>query len=239
MRSPYALAIDTTRDTTVRRARQYKWLVIATSLASAASLIAASTLGSFIPFATALAGPAAVSAFLTLDLRAVQQWRRHVLNSWLEGGLQFELLARTLRQIPALPASTLEGMLETLPNWNFQALPPTARSALAYAQQALDHVALQALVVRTVAWACAAAVAIAALASGHPLWLLGAPAWVLPYLAWRQVAKRQVRRQRARMLQVSALPASDAAAANVLLDALNWHGVPPSLHATWGALPNH
>jgi hypothetical protein len=237
VRSAYALAIDSTRDAIVQRARQYKWLVIATSVVGVASLLAVIALGSFMPLTVALAGPAAVSAFLALDLSTVQQWRRAVLSAWLNGDLQFALLARTLRQVPALPPSTLEGMLETLPNWSFHALSPAAQSALAQTQQALDRIALQALVVTSVAWAVAATVTITAVASGRPLWLLAVPASVMPYLAWRQLAQRQVRYQRSRALQAWSAPESDSAADSTLMDALNWHGVPRSLHAAWGALP--
>lgn len=235
MQSAYSLAIDGTRDTIVRRARQYKWLVIATSVAGVASLAAALALGSFLPFTAGLAGPAAVNIFLALDLRAVQQWRRAALRSWLDGDLQLDLLARTLRQVPGLPPSTLEGMLETLPDWSFHALAPTARSALAQAQQALDRIALQARVVTSLAWAAAATVAMAAAASGRPLWLLALPAAAVPYLAWRQLARRRLKHQCLDALQ--AWRSSNTSGTSTLTGPLNWHGVPRPLVAVATAWP--
>jgi hypothetical protein len=243
MKSAYSLSIDAARDTIVQRARQYKWLVMGLSIVGLTSAAVALVIGSFWPLLVGLGVPSAVTGFFALDLREVQRWRRAALAAWADGELQLDLLASTLKQVPNLPELTTLGMLETLPTWHGTAVQLSARPTLVRAQDTLAGVALQALIVRAVAWAAAAAAAAAAIALGTPQWLTGGLAAPALWFAWRPLARERVRRSRLHVLQACRDLATDTgpddAAVGVWLNGLNWQGVPPSLVAEWRAARGH
>jgi hypothetical protein len=235
LQSPYTLAIDAARDTLVQRARQYKRLVITVSLGGLAAVAAALALGRLGPLLVLALLPCGVLAFFALDLRAVHRWRSTTLAAWVSGGLQLDLLAGTLRQVPGLPAPTVEGMLDSLPAWTGNGVPLPARAALSEAQQALARIAQQALAVRSVAWGLVAAVGAAAWVAHRPAWLglwLAAPALGF---AWRLACRQQVQRARAALMQAWSDAGVDAAAGAAWQAQLNWQGVPASLQARWQA----
>ena len=199
--SAYTAVFDAAREVIVQRSRQYKWLVIGVSLGGVASVVVAIAAGSLLPLLAGFALPSAVTGFLTLDLRAVQCWRRSALNHWVEGGLQLDLLARTLKQVPTLPAQTVAGMVETLPAWPANEVPLPMRPALARAQEELGRLALQMLMARAIAMAAAAASLAAALVA-RPIWLAAALPVPLLWYAWILLVKWRVRRCRTRTLEL-------------------------------------
>jgi hypothetical protein len=235
LQSPYALAIDAARDTIVQRAHQYKWLVIAASLTGVAAVGAALVLARWWPLAAVLLLPSAVMAFHALDQRAVHRWRRAVLAHWATGALQLNLLAGTLRQVPALPSSTVEGMVESLPDWPAAEVPLAARPALAQLQDAVAQIAAMQLLARAAAWGALALVALAAWASGQAALLAG---WlVLPcgWLLWRAWQRLRTQRAHDLLLQAWRGASVDADAAAGWAARLSWQGVPPAVQAAWRA----
>lgn len=234
--SAYSLAMDAARDTIVRRSRQYKWLVMGVSVVGVSGVLTAIVSVSLLPLTVVLALPAAVTGFFALDLRAVQRWRHAVLAAWVDGELQLDLLASTLKQVPTLPAQTVAGMLETLPAWPGEHVPLPARPALARLQDALARGAMQRLVALGFAMGAGAAALVAALIAGPP-WLAGGLAVPLLWLAWDMAAQWRVRcscRRALHDLLVQPLGAapSDAAAAGWIA-CLDWQGLPRSLSAHW------
>lgn len=259
MPSAYSVAIDGVRETIVQRSRQYKWLVIGVSVAGAACVLTAIISGSLQPLMAVLALPAAVTGFFALDLRAVQRWRRRVLADWVQGELQLDLLATTLKQVPTLPAQTVAGMLEMLPAWPGEQVPLPARPTLGALQEALACAALRRLVALGIAMGLGAAVVWAALGVGMskvsvawPLWLSAGVAVALLWLAgdltiqWSvlRTCRRAVRSLRplpGGVAAASAASADDtgdtddtgAAAAAGWIASLDWQGLPQKLGAEW------
>jgi hypothetical protein len=233
LQSPYALAIDAARDTIVQRAHQYKWLVIAASLTGVAAVGAALVLARWWPLAAVLLLPSAVMAFHALDQRAVHRWRRAVLAHWATGALQLDLLAGTLRQVPALPSSTVEGMVESLPDWPAAEVPLAARPALAQLQDAVAQIAAMQLLARAAAWGALALVALAAWAAGQAALLAGG--LVLPggWLLWRAWRHQRTQRADAVLRQAWRSASVDPAAVAGWAARLNWQGVPPAVQAAW------
>jgi hypothetical protein len=234
-RGSYALVIDATRDTIVQRARQYKRLVITVSSVGMAALLTALAQASARPLLALALLPALVIGHFALDLRKVHAWRRSALVAWTEGAVQLDLLSRTLRQVPALPAATLDGMLECLPTWAGSEVPLPARPALARAQDTIGGVAVDALVARSVAWGLVAVVVSCAWMTAQPSWLgalLAAPALGM---AWHSWSGRRLRVARAALTRAWQGAAVDASTAEEWLARLNWQGVPEDVAARWQA----
>jgi hypothetical protein len=223
-RSAYAVAIDEARGAIVARARLYKRLVIAVSLGLVAVMATTAWARSAWPLLALGLMPPLVLVHRVADLRVVHRWRARVIDSWALGALSLPLLASTLAKVPALPANTVQGMLDTLPAW-----PPAQpggddTAVLLGTQQMLGRLAEQALASRALAWLGALGVASLALASGQWAWLaaLGAAAAIVPAWHWR--AGMHLRRA----ARVSAGAGIDAAR-------FNWNGVPNRLRKAWPA----
>lgn len=234
MQSAYTEAIDGARDTIVLRARQYKRLVIAVSIGGLLSLLAAAVLHQLLSLFFFAFLPAAVLLHFMVDLRLVHRWRGKVLAAWVDGELQLDLLAQTLRRIPSLPAQTVEGMLDCLPGWTSSQVPFAVRHALVGAQQVVAGIAEQALALRSVGWGLAAAVALGAWVSERALVLL---IWLVPLVAiaaWRAVSRRRLRATCQHLCANWPLPVLDAVAL-VWLKQLNWQGVPIGHQSVWRA----
>jgi len=236
--SPYAVALDAARDTIVERARFYKRLVIGVSLCSL--VVAGSIIGwrSAWPLLALAWLPALVLVHRIADLRAVHRWRDISLIAWVAGQLELDLLASTLRRVPGLPPSTVEGMLESLPCWPGNTAP-SVRSSLVRAQWAIGRLATQALAVRALAWSTVAATVLAAVCAAHPGWLAGLAGAAMAVPAWTLWAARRVPRM------VDALRASlhasvgEPESLHACLDQFNWQGVPARHRAAWAEASNH
>lgn len=224
--NPYTLLIDAARETIVHRARLYKRLVIAVALGSLLLIGLAVALRSPLPLLAWASLPPLVLLHRAQDLRAVHRWRQQALDHWAGGRLQLELLARTLRLVPALPASTVEGMLESLPAWSAPA-PAAGRGALAIAQGRLGAAAEAALRIRAVAWVLALLAVLLAWQTSGLAWLaLLLPATALPR-AWSAWMRHRLARLLAAVLDECGASEGPAAVAQ-----LNWLGVPaPQWHA--------
>lgn len=238
MQSAYAVAIDAARDTLVIRARQYKWLVVLVSLGGLATLLVAVVLQSWWVLLAWSGLPAIVTAFFALDMRAVQRWRAHVLAAWRSDDLQIDLLGSTLQKVPTLPASTVVGMLETLPTWPGSSVPLPSRPALLRAQALLADCALQDMLLRSVAWALVAAAVAMAVSSAAWAWLALAASGPLLWWAWCLACHWRVRRLCADASWRAALapPAIMPGEARSWLAGLNFQGVPRSLVNTLPAM---
>lgn len=231
MQSAYAVAMDAARDTLVIRARQYKWLVVLVSLGGLATLLAAAVLQSWWALLAWSGLPAIVTAFFALDMRAVQRWRAHVLAAWRSDALQIDLLGSTLQKVPTLPASTVLGMLETLPTWPGNSVPLPSRPALLRAQALLAGFALQGLLLHSLAWALAAAALAIAVSSAAWAWLALAASGPVLWWAWCLACQWRVRRLCADVSWRAALapPGIVPDDAKSWLAGLNLQGVPPRL----------
>ena len=226
-RSPYATAIDEAREAIVARARLYKWLVIAVSLGLVAVAIAAAWQRSAWPLLGLGLLPPAVLAHRLADLRVVHRWRSNVIGAWARGDLSLPLLASTLGQVPALPESTVQGMLQTLPAWPAPQAGDGRTAVLLETQQALGHIAEHALAVRALAWL--AALGIGGLARVPQRGGAGAgrvpvatmvPAWTW----WAGLRLRRTARQPDR--------------AGIGAARFNWNGVPGRLGQAWPPGPD-
>jgi hypothetical protein len=234
MPSPYAAAMDDARDTIVRRARRYKRLVVVTSLAIVACVAAAAVTARLAALLPLLLLPCAVTAFFALDLREVHRWRAGVLGHWRDGALQIDILDRTLRQVPALPAATVEGMLDCLPASKGLA-PPGMAASLVHVQHRLGALAEHALLVRSAAWAIAGAGTALGLGLRQPAWLATLPTALALALGWSALSRRRLEK-----ILLSPVGAADAridfAACREWLPMLSLHGVPPGHAQTWHRL---
>jgi hypothetical protein len=231
--SPYTLAIDSTRDTIVARANQYKRLVIVVSLGTMAAVIASTALGHPAPLlALTLLVPIVIGHF-AIDLHLVHRWRTTALGLWADGTLQIDLFSQTLRQVPSLPRPTVEGMLDCLPAWRGAEVPAPARPALVTAQQALGRHAVQALWCRAAGWALVSAATLAAWGTGRPAWLAMGVAPPLFALAWRLGRRHRLRQVRASVAKALAAAEVDLNRGRAWLDAFSWHGLPRADAEAW------
>jgi hypothetical protein len=236
--SPYALAIDAARDTVVLRARRYKWLVMLVSLVGLVVVGAVIALRSLQPLLALALLPALVIGYFALDLRAVHRWRAGVLALWRDRALQIDILGRTLQQVPALPAGTVEGMLDCLPAFKGLA-PPAIAAPLVQLQQRLGMLAEQALLVRAAAWALAGVGVVLALWLRQPLWLPAVPAALVLALGWSAVSRRRLQNSLSRPM-LSGGARIDFVACREFLPMLSLHGVPSGhVHAWHRLLKSH
>lgn len=223
-RSPYALSIDEARETIVLRARYYKRLVIAVSLGIVTAVVLSLWLRSGWPLlALGLILPL-VLMHRAADLRAVHRWRERASDRWARGELDLALLASTLTKVPALPALTVQGMVESLPTWPASkpsADAPTTFETLPRMQSRLGRFAEQALLARAAAWCCALACGVLVLATGRWPVLAGlaVAASLVPCWTWHAT----VRTRRG----AAALPCGCSASD------FNWNGVPDRLRQAW------
>lgn len=236
--SPYSSAIDNIRETIVARARQYKRLVIAVSLDGIAAAACALALRSAQPLLFISLLPAAVIFFFALDMRSVQLWRDTVLLHWAEGDLSLKLLAQTLRQVPNLPAVTIEGMLGSLPGWGGTEVPMPARPALAIAQSGVGQAAWHCVLARAVCWGLLAAAAGSAWIAGRPSWLEVALAIPVLWAAWHLSLRYRLKRARAALTRSWREAGIDTTAGAAWLGEINCQGLPKSLVAIWFAAPS-
>ena len=228
----YACALDATHDTLAHRSSQYRWLVVIVSSAGLLAGLAAWLAADGRWLLLLLMLPTVVMAFSALDLRAVQRWRDGILTAWSCGDLRLSVLAHALRQLPAMPAHTVTGMLDSLPAWPDDEVVPAMRPAIRELQARGAELARQALYLRAAGWAGVCAVVGVAWIRGAPWWL---PAGAVVLLAgaglWRSV-------WRARLTGLACGLARSAAAVGVGRDrmvaqvaGLCWDGVPGALRS--------
>jgi hypothetical protein len=232
--SPYAEAVDSTRDLLAERARRHKRLVMGLCLGMAVAIGLALVLKRPAPLLVALVVPAFVIAYFALDLASVRQWRQRLLDAWARGDVDLSIFDSMLRQVPALPPRTIEGLLDTLPPVT-GLLRPKERVLVADAHCALDKVSILRLWLRAAFWTVAGCGAAGVLGTGRIEWLV---LW-LPLLpsaaAWRVVVSRRMRPVRMLLAQHSRGGASSDEYRPSLLDQLNWDGVPPHCVSAWQA----
>jgi hypothetical protein len=111
----YAEAVEATRVTIHRRSVFYRNLIIALTLAVAASAMGAVVWWSALPLLGLLLLPPLCAAFLFLDSWTVCRWRWCILELWAEGALELDAFRQAVTAVRALPAATLAAMLEPLP----------------------------------------------------------------------------------------------------------------------------
>lgn len=229
--SPYALAIDATRSTLGRRAR--RWRALVGGLSVFWLLLAACAAASGRRWLLGvLLTPSAVLAFHAFDRQAVQHWRGEVLRLWAGHGLRLDLLARTLDQVPGLPAGTLQGMTDSLPAWPpHGALPAVLAGPLCRVQEQVAAVACRQLLLRAVLWSAGVALLLAAWLGRSPALLGLLPALPLVAWAWAVVQARRLRALGAATRRLGADAGVPAGQLAGWLDALCWEGVPPRLKA--------
>ena len=223
MGTAYSEAIDATRDTIVERARGYKRLVIAVSIGGLAAVSAAIGLQDLRPLLVLALLPSLVLDHVRRDLRKVLHWRARLLSAWESGDLQLRLFSDTIRRVPALPAGTVEGMLDCLPDWDANATTQATRAALARIQSAIGTAATDALGVRALAWGAAAVALTLAGLSRAPLWLLLCPLSASLAAGWLRHSRRRLARQVASAPQTLA-DASDLSSFERGRAGLNWQG---------------
>lgn len=224
-RSPYAVSIDEARETIVARARHYKRLVMVVSLGIVTAMVMALYLRSAWPLLALGLLPPLVLAHHAADLRSVHRWRDQAIERWTRAELDLVLLATTLGKVPALPALTVQGMLDSLPAWPLSKAhdaSPSARDDLQSTQQALGRLAEQALLARAFAWAAALTGGALLLAGERWAGLAAATVAAAMVPAWNGWAAARVRRVAARLSEGS----RDAAR-------FNWNGVPDRLRQAW------
>lgn len=111
----YAVAIEDTRDTLLRRARTMRTLglgLLAFALAGAVLAVLASPSAGAVALA---ALPAWGAAFLIADAIVVRAWQRRVLHAWVSGRIDVDALGQALRADARLPQPSLAAMLALLP----------------------------------------------------------------------------------------------------------------------------
>jgi hypothetical protein len=225
--SPYAAAIDATRESIVQRARLYKWLVISVALGTTATVAAVLMSRSMALVAAAFALPALVIAHRLADLRVVHRWRNRLIADWASGALDVVLLVRTLRQVPALPAGTVEGMLETLPAWD-AGVPALARAPLARTQSRLGTLAEATLACHLVAWSTLSVASGLGAMTRQWAWVGLALAGQFFALAGGLHIRRALGASAAALRSALALAGDEAAAGRVSL-----HGLSSAQRAAW------
>lgn len=223
MGSAYSEAIDATRDTIVERARGYKRLVIAVSLGSLAAASAAIGLQDLRPLLTLVLLPSLVLNHARRDLQKVLRWRSRLLSAWESGDLDLRIFRDTIRRVPALPAGTVEGMLDCLPDWDVHQTTRASRAALARIQSAIGTAAAAALGIRALAWGAAAMALALALLSRGLLWLLLCPLAAVVAAAWLRHSRRRLDKLVASAPQALA-DASDLPSFERGQAGLNWQG---------------
>ena len=222
----YAAAVAAVRGALTRRAWWYKLLIIVIIILVCASISGAIFLGSWYCLPMLLLLPSAVLIFCAVDGTVVARWRGALLTAWSAGNLRIDILIQTLRQVPGLPPATLEGMLQTLPNWPAGDIPLSYRSIVVQVHGLISCITIERFYTYGFIWTFTAAVLMAAIISQAPVVLSGLlflPLAALMVWAWQW--------QRIRSIRVSAMLASEQSGVDwntacEWLGALDWRGVP-------------
>lgn len=155
------------------RAGHYRWLVVAVLVLCASAGIGAFAGGGWSALAVLSLLPGCVLVFCAADGMAIQRWRDGILASWSRGTLDLLILVDTLRHLTDLPASSLSGMLATLPEWKAGEESAATKLALWQSLQAIDRTASRQMFGLTLAWLVAAcALCAAAVVNGVGLLLV-------------------------------------------------------------------
>jgi len=120
-------AINLTSRTIADRGRLYRNLVVAVSLLSVASILAALVCWRVWPLMGLILLVPLSGGFVFLDSRRVARWRKQLLEIADNRKLDLTLLLNTISQYKHLPANTLQAMLAALPASN--ATPATRTPA--------------------------------------------------------------------------------------------------------------
>jgi hypothetical protein len=189
--SPYALAADQLRVSITVRARLYRNLVVTVTAGSVGAVVGSVVLGSPLPLLAFLALPPVVLAHAARDSAEVHAWRRRVIDDWIDGSTRLDLLRSMLAQVPMLPVSTVQGMLDSLPAWP-ETVPTGVRPSLATLQDSLGALVRQTLWGRAAAGSLVFASVIVATLAARPVLLGGAVVALAGTLAWRLAARRRL-----------------------------------------------
>lgn len=211
----------------ISRADAYRWLVIGLVVGGLGlSVVALMTRD--IAWLVPLAGfPAVVLGYVAVDLWRVRRWRATLLAGWCRGELDPILLVNLVRQVPGLPADTLTGLLEQLPQWPFGTVPPSMRGPLCIAQSLVSEWAAWRLAQRAAAW-------VVVVAAAGLVWLWQVPTPLLgvlglPLAGWwwhRRCRMNWGVRMNDLLSQAQAESSGAPDQVAALVESLCWEGVP-------------
>lgn len=226
----YSQTINTTCHVLVRRATQYKWLAIGVSLGGLICLISIWQTHDQRILLLLLWLPAFVLIYCSLDFRMIHRWRFDIILLWARDELALSLFAQTLRQVPALPPQTLEGMLGSLPEWpSDSSIPMAVREPLCRLQTQVASIAVRRMWVRAALWLLSWS-SVSAAWVWHMAPLLGG-LLAVPLIngGWRLTERLLLRRQVMALVQV--MDEAGVTRTNLVtwVEAVCWDGVLASL----------
>jgi hypothetical protein len=111
----YRAAIDATTSTLVRRARNYRLLILAVACGTCAAPMWALIARSLPPLLLWVLVIVIVGVFFCIDASCLSSWRTQLLRPWERRELDFAALNAAIRAIPGLPGETVAAMLASLP----------------------------------------------------------------------------------------------------------------------------
>lgn len=111
----YRAAIDATTSTLVRRARNYRFLILAVACGTCAAPMWALIAKSLAPLLLWIMVIVIVGVFFCIDASCLSRWRTQLLGPWQRRELDFAALSAAIRAIPGLPGETVAAMLASLP----------------------------------------------------------------------------------------------------------------------------
>lgn len=111
----YRAAIDATISTLVRRARNYRFLILAVACGTCAAPMWALIAKSLAPLLLWIMVVVIVGVFFCIDASCLSRWRTQLLGPWQRRELDFAALNAAIRVIPGLPGETVAAMLASLP----------------------------------------------------------------------------------------------------------------------------
>lgn len=140
--SDYRLALDHTATALAIRARNFRNLVVAFVVIGLVSIGGVLAQFSLWPASGLLLLAPAYAVFLWRDSVILGRWRAQLCEVWVRCAIDFGALRAAMKANPALPQSTVEGMLDTLPAtgdlMTEHAVPASAREAIARATLTRD-----------------------------------------------------------------------------------------------------
>lgn len=110
------MLLQATGDLLKRRTRVYRGCVLLVLLVVFSSITAAFLLFSPMPLMGLLLVIPACTAFVSIDSWLVGHWQKQMLNSWVDGDIDVMAFKQGIRALPWLPANTMNGLLELLPD---------------------------------------------------------------------------------------------------------------------------
>lgn len=222
----YPEALELTARTIRLRARRYRILAVGIAAISIASIGWAAFAGRWWPLLCLLFVFPACAIFFHADETLVSRWRHPIVDWWAEGRLDLKAFRSALEGVPSIPANTLTGMLQTIPNLDEDGGQRSlaTRRALALTVRSVHACAADRRVITTLAPLGAAGFAMWALLQASLRPLVGLAAVALVFVVAKVLASRRLRRWRSRLhaLQRDGLDLAQFAVAARQID---WRGV--------------